>query len=145
MARWSHPWLLHRLRESMGIEAQAIRPLDETNEFLDVLFEECKTPLTGVAALGMGNERLLLPEYVALRKSFEQCWPDCDYSGFLEANLTADAEHARMLGIVASAMIMRGCDPRVYLEAAKRSVDSRIRYHDRLLLRFASDCTSTSR
>ena len=135
-ARWSHPWLLHKLRQSLNVDVAQIRVLEETREFVDIMHGECGTPLRGVAALGMGNERLLLPEYAALRGAFEQCWPDCGYKGFLDANLNADAEHARLLGVIASALIERGGDPEVYLRAARRSVDSRIRYHDRLLSRF---------
>lgn len=135
-AKRSHPWLLHRLRESLAMNSHNIRPLEETQEFLDLLFKECEDPLKGVGALGMGNERLLLPEYGALRKAFERCWPECEYEGFLDANLRADAEHARMLGVVASALIEGGGNAESYLAAAKRSVDSRLRYHDKLLARF---------
>src|SRR5258708_32609125 len=40
LAPTAHPWLLHRLRDSMGIPEEEVWPFEETQEFLEGLREE---------------------------------------------------------------------------------------------------------
>lgn len=131
-AKRAHPWLLHRLRESMGISPQHVRPRQETLRFLAVLAEECLGGLTGIAAIAIGNERLVVPEYSAVKRSFASAWPSSEYEAFLDANIYEDERHARLLAEVAALMISKGGSPDAFLAAAKRSVDARIEYYDSL-------------
>lgn len=124
VASRSHPWLLHKLRESMGIRSQDIVVLPETADFLSELEAECADALTGVAAIGMGNERLLIPEYGAVKHAFAQCWPTCSYNDFLDANILEDERHSEVICKVAGILIHDGGDPWAYLHAAQRAVDS---------------------
>jgi hypothetical protein len=129
----SHPWLLNQLRQSMGIEKADVQPLAETVEFLDALDEEVKSPISGLAATGIGNERLILPEYTAVKNCFAACWPNSEYVRFLDANIGEDMRHSEILADVAAALIAQGADSQEYYDAARRSVDSRVRYYDRLV------------
>lgn len=131
----SHPTLLDQLRESMGISVDDVVPLPETLEFLDVLEKECLTPLRGVAALGVGNEKMIPEEYGAVMRTFEVCLPDARYRAFLMANVAEDTEHADILARVGTGLINQGHDPRLYFDGAKAAVDARFDYYDRILQR----------
>jgi Iron-containing redox enzyme len=133
VARGAHPWLLHQLRESMGISRRDVHALPMTDEFLRDLRSTCADPLRGVAAIGVGNERLIIPEYNAVKSAFAAAFPTSAYEPFLDANISEDGHHARLLQEVAACLIAEGGDPVAYLEAARLSVDSRVTYYDRLL------------
>lgn len=133
IARRAHPWLLHQLRESMGIPRRDVQPLPMTDDFLRDLRSKCEDPLQGVAAIGVGNERLILPEYTAVKAAFAAGFPSCVYEPFLDANISEDVQHARLMQDLAAGLIAQGRDPLSYLEAARLSVDARITYYDRLL------------
>lgn len=128
----SHPWLLNRLRKSMNIDKADVEPLQETVEFLDFLDQEVRSPITGLAATGIGNERLILPEYSAVKASFAACWPNSEYARFLDANIGEDLRHSEILADVANVLINQGADAQTYFDAARRSVDARVRYYDQL-------------
>lgn len=128
----SHPWLLNQLRVSMNIAKDEVHPLPETLDFLAALDDEVISPLAGLAATGIGNERLILPEYAAVKSCFNACQPNCDYARFLDANIGEDMSHSEILADVASSLIRNDIDADQYYDAALRSVDARIHYYDRL-------------
>ncbi|KAF0246870.1 MAG: hypothetical protein FD180_229 [Planctomycetota bacterium] len=133
-ARRAHPWLLNQLRESMGIAMDAVKPAGPTLRFIRRLVEASAKPLSGVAAIGVGNERLIIPEYTAIKKCFAKCAPIVNYDEFLDANLSEDVGHSQLCYELASAMIAMGASVEEYRKAAIASVDSRIAYFDELLL-----------
>lgn len=135
VATSSHPWLLHKLREHLEIPTRDVRPLDETVEFLKILEQACDDPLRGIGALGVGNERLLIPEYTAVRQTFFACIPDFKMDAFFVANISEDWEHYRLMTAAAASLIAMGGNPNDFLDAAKRSVDSRYDFYDALLAR----------
>jgi len=101
----AHPWLLNQLRISMNLRREEVQPVAETLEFLATLDKETESILAGLAATGIGNERLILGEYGEIKKCFEECWPQSDYSRFLDANIGEDLRHSEMLCDVASSII----------------------------------------
>lgn len=131
-ARRSHPWLLDQLRASMQMQQNAIWPCEETQEFLERLHADIETPLTGLAAAGVGNERLILSEYTAIKASFSNGWKSADYEPFLNANIGEDLMHSEILSDVAASLIANDEDAELYYDAAVRSVRSRITYYDHL-------------
>lgn len=131
----SHPTLLDALRESMGISRDEVTPLPETVEFLRILEQECTTPLRGVAALGVGNEKMIPEEYGAVMTSFEACLPDARFRAFLMANIAEDSLHASLLAQVGTGLINQGHDSTLYMAGAKAAVDSRFDHYDRILQR----------
>jgi hypothetical protein len=135
IAESAHPWLLHKLREHLQIPCEAVKPFDETLTFLRILEEACESPLRGIGALGVGNERLLIPEYTAVRQTFFACIPDFKMDDFFVANISEDWEHYRLMMGAAAALIAMGHNPDDFLESAKRSVDSRYEFYDALLAR----------
>ncbi|MFD3473033.1 hypothetical protein ACFWWM_43340 [Streptomyces sp. NPDC058682] len=135
----SHPWLLNELRKSMGIEKKEVQPLSETVEFIGVLDREVGSVIGGLAAAGIGNERLILGEYSAVKLCFEACWPNSKYARFLDANITEDFQHSDLLADVASILIEQGASPVEYYNAAMRSVDARVKFYDRLANRILAD------
>ncbi|MGH3717233.1 MAG: hypothetical protein ACRDRI_00005 [Pseudonocardiaceae bacterium] len=104
VARGAHPWLLHGLRESLEIAQDSIVPLLETQVFLDQLNAESTDALRGTAAIGVGNERLLIPEYTAVRTAFEKGAHDSSFKGFLNANILEDTEHTRLMRVIQPAV-----------------------------------------
>jgi hypothetical protein len=134
IAPGSHPWLLDRLQRSINTHQNELRPLSETEGFLDQLRDICAvSPLAAIGALGIGSERLLIPEYTAVKMAFEACWPDCEYEAFFNANIEDDAWHAALMSKAANALINLGGDPNDYLEGAKVSIGARMSYYTVLL------------
>ncbi|WP_234536378.1 iron-containing redox enzyme family protein [Streptomyces sp. R39] len=132
-ARASHPWLLHRLRESMGIPQEAVTVAAPTHTFLRALAGFMDTPVNALGGLGVGNEQMLVPEYGAVKQAFESAAPDADYAEFLHANIDEDTAHSAIMAHIASELITR--DPSLadgYLAAARGSVIARKEYYDEL-------------
>jgi hypothetical protein len=139
LASRSHPWLLHRLAISIGVDPASVRPFEETCWFLDELKRECgRSTIRGLAAIGMGSEALLVPEYSAVRAAFAKAMPEASFAPFLDANLRADTDHTRLLEVVSGNLIATDSDANDYLEAARKSVDDRLVYYDRLTKRLKS-------
>jgi hypothetical protein len=132
-AAHSHPWLLHRLCESMGIEPHSVRPLALTLQFLNSLAKTASNLMQALGALGVGNERMLIPEYGAVQRCFEACYPEADYQAFLLANILEDTEHTAIIEKVARAMAALGHDAEDYYIGAKIGVSARIRYYDEIV------------
>ncbi len=137
-AKRSHPWLLDQLRSSMEMRPDDVRPLPETVDFLAQLHTDVANTLTGLAATGIGNERLILSEYTAIKKSFANCWSGAEYEPFLNANICEDMAHSEILSDVASSLIITGSDAALYYDSAVRNVQSRVTYYDRLAERVRS-------
>jgi hypothetical protein len=134
IATAAHPWLLDQLRESMQIHPHELQPLPPTQLFLSQLQSICDvSPLAALGALGIGSEKLLIPEYTALRRSFEIGWADCRYQTFLNANIAEDSWHATLMAKAAGTLISFGGDPDHFLEGAKLSIDARMDYYATLL------------
>ncbi|WP_155372680.1 iron-containing redox enzyme family protein [Catellatospora vulcania] len=130
----SHPWLLNQLRDSLNISPEEVRPMPPTVRFVERLVHFLDDPLTAVAAIGVGNERLIIPEYTAVRKCFSNLLPNAVFQPFLDANTTEDIVHSRLCYEAASRMIAlsNGNSRKLYLEAGKSSIDSRVKYFDEL-------------
>jgi pyrroloquinoline quinone (PQQ) biosynthesis protein C len=136
LAPVAHPWLLHQLGISVGLEPKEILPFEETLLFLEEIGEACEaSTLSAVGVLGMGSERLLVPEYTAIRTSFEQGWPDCDFKRFLNANIEEDVAHASLMELVAASLIEVGGNPDDFVDGARVGVSARMRYYSSLLER----------
>ena len=133
IAQRAHPWLLNQLRESMDIAMDEVRPAPATLALIKRLAESTNHPLKAVAWIGVGNERLIIPEYSAIKLCFEHCLPKVNYREFLDANLNEDMGHSRLCYEVASALISLGADPDHFRQEAMASIDSRIQYFDELL------------
>jgi hypothetical protein len=129
----SHPYLLDKLRISLGIMPSEIRPRKPTIDFLRRLHSQLTDQITAVAAIGSGNERLIVPEYKAIKRCFALLYPDAAYEPFLQANLSEDILHSRLCYIIATEMIALGADANKYFAAAVNSVESRSQYFDELL------------
>jgi hypothetical protein len=133
LANRAHPWLLNQLRDSMNIAMDEVTPARATRSLIKRLAESTNHPLTAVAWIGVGNERLIIPEYTAIKSCFEHCLPNVNYREFLDANLNEDIGHSRLCYEVASALIALGADADHFRREAIASVDSRIQYFDELL------------
>lgn len=134
IASGSHPWLLERLRQSMNIPQNELKLLPETEVFLTELRDVCAvSPLAALGALGIGSEKLLVPEYTAVKMAFRAGWPDCEYETFFDANIDDDTWHAALMSKAAAALINLGGDPDHYLYGAKVSIDTRMSYYTALL------------
>jgi hypothetical protein len=133
LAKASHPWLLNQLRDSIGLSTTAVKPEKPTRDFIQRLASGLHSPLASIAFIGVGNERLIVPEYEALRSCFQELWPTANFEPFLQANLTEDITHSRLCYELAS-MLIRTDEHAIQFEAASRaSVDSRVQYFDDLL------------
>jgi hypothetical protein len=132
-ARHSHPWLLHQLCLSLGLNPLDVVPIPATLQFLRQLYGSTTSLLRALGAFGVGNERMLIPEYSAIRDCFEVCYPEAAYQGFLDANITEDTEHSAIMENVANALIALGANSEDYVQGAIQGVDARIAYYDELL------------
>lgn len=134
VAKRAHPWLLHGLRDSVGLPMEDVKPAAPTIEFIRRLEESSRAhPLAALAWIGVGNERLILPEYKAVKECFAVTWKDADYEPFLQANLTEDVVHSRLCYTAASTLIANEDDARYYYDQAVASIEARWSYFDALL------------
>jgi hypothetical protein len=129
----SHPTLLDELRRTAQLDPSAVAPLSPTVELVGFLCSSLDDPLTALAVIGIGNERLIFPEYEAIWKCFESLLPKSSFAPFLKANLSEDAAHTDLCREAASQLIASEEDARKYEDAAIASVDARYRYFDGLL------------
>lgn len=138
MAARAHPWLLHRLGENVGVRPEDVQVLPETASFLRAIELECsRSTAASAGVLGMGSERLLVPEYSAIKRSFELGWPDSNFREFLDANILEDEAHAEIMEAVGTALIRNGEPADHFLEGARVGVEARLEYYDRLHKRCA--------
>lgn len=132
-ARAAHPWLLHELGRSMNLAQEQVRPLPATVAFLERLAATVDTPIRAIAAIGVGNERLIVPEYNAIKRCFESLLPDAKHAPFLNANLNEDILHSQLCYAAASRMIGLGATAEEYYQAAVESIENRWAYFDGLV------------
>jgi hypothetical protein len=133
VAKDAHPWLLDQLRQSIGLPRQSVYPMAPTIAFIERLGERIADPLEAVAFIGVGNERLIVPEYEAIERCFCVLWPEATFAPFLEANLTEDVWHSKLCYILADTLICNLRDRERFLCAAREAVTSRVQYFDELL------------
>jgi hypothetical protein len=132
LARRSHPWLLNQLRESIALPKERVSPEQPTARFIDRLQESLFDPLRAVAAIGIGNERMIIPEYAAIKTCFAKVYPRSDFLPFLDANLNEDVHHTNLCYRAAASLMTSDLDASSFVEAAKASAISRVRYFDEL-------------
>ena len=129
----AHPALAERLCISMGTVLDSTVALSPTVSFLDAMFGAAEKTIFGAGFLGMGNERMLIPEYSAVSAAFQVAWPAADFASFLDANIKEDHVHHRLMEEAATALINLGEAPAEFLAGACSGIDSRIAYYDQLL------------
>ena len=129
----SHPWLLHLLCESLDLKPSDVQPLPPTVKFLQALADSTSDVLRALGAFGVGNELMLIPEYTAVKKCFEQCYPEAAYLDFLSANIEEDTEHVRIVERLAASLMATGSDPREYVIGAELGVGARVTYYDEII------------
>jgi Iron-containing redox enzyme len=132
LAAKSHPWLLHLLRESVGIKPSEIKPLSPTIDFISRLKSYCSTSLGAIAAIGVGNERMIIPEYTVILESFGNIYPDAEFAPFLNANLDEDIYHAELAYKAASSLIISDDLENEFINVSISSIRSRMTYFDEL-------------
>lgn len=133
IAEKSHPWLLKKLCESLGVPTQQISPAPYTIRFLKFLTVAVADPLVGLGALGVGNERMLIPEYTAVRNAFGKIAPDSAYAAFLDSNIAEDVTHNELLQDIAASLIDTPQHLDRYRRGAHGGVAARMAYYDELL------------
>lgn len=131
-AKHAHPQLLDQLRASINLDPMAIKPAIPTRDFISRLVSHLANPLSALAYIGVGNERLIIPEYSAIKKCFAQQWPECNYEPFLKANLVEDITHSKLCYELASMLIKSEEESREFKAAAIASIESRFQYFDGL-------------
>lgn len=131
-AIYSHPWLLWKLCKSMAIGEDLIvtPPVDK---FIDILNTDNENIMFSLGILGVGNERILITEYKAIRKCFESISPSSDYKQFLESNIAEDVTHTQLIEIAATVLVNQGFSLNEYREGAILGVNARLSYYDELL------------
>ncbi|MEQ1881122.1 MAG: FAD-dependent oxidoreductase [Burkholderiales bacterium] len=135
IAENSHPWLLKRLCRSIGVDEISISPADCTVKFLGHLRDATRNTFRALGALGVGNERMLIPEYSAVMNSFETCFPESkdDFRPFLFSNIHEDRTHSEVLQDLAGKIVARQDDYDSYIAGATEGVAARMTYYDRLV------------
>jgi len=118
--------------KSLGSRLDHIRPLAGTVEFVGDMERATLDPMFGAGFLGIGNEKMLIPEYTAAAKCFEGVSPDSAHAAFLSANIEEDVGHSMMIERAVRALASLGYDPQIFLDGARHGVDARVRYFDRL-------------
>jgi Iron-containing redox enzyme len=136
VATRSHPWLLKRLCESLKIDVNRISPAPCTLRFLSVLVDSVANPLSGLGALGVGNERMLVPEYTSVESAFRHCLPESDFAAFLSSNINEDIGHSALLEGLAACLIADDEGLTRYVGGARAGVTARLSYYDELELCF---------
>jgi hypothetical protein len=132
IAKNAHPWLLSQLGSSINLDLVQIAPAEPTRMFIRRLTSHIDTPLNMLAYIGVGNERLIIPEYTAVKKCFSEQWPESRYKLFLDANLDEDISHSQLCYLLASMLIQSVQDAESFKSAAIASIDSRFEYFDGL-------------
>lgn len=128
----AHPVLLHRLLLSVGLSVDQTRPIEPTINFLRDLEDASTSVASAIGALGVGNERLLLVEYEAVKAAFASRLPDAAYRSFLTANIAEDDEHSVLAEQVAARLVELGATVEEYRRGAEFGVAARLRYYDEL-------------
>ncbi len=138
LARRAHPWLLHKLADSIGLDPDSVSPHEATAHLIAKLANSvAEGTLPALAWIGVGNERLIIPEYSAIEKCFAGLMSDACYEPFLQANLKEDVLHSRLCYEAASSLINSDEDARLFYNEAISSVLGRWEYFDSLASEFS--------
>lgn len=132
-ARRCHPNLARNLCLSLGLDISSSTAIEPTLNFIDAMQASALSPLFGAGFLGVGNERMLVPEYGAVKACFVQCLPNADFRPFLDANIEDDKWHHALIERAATAMVSQGFNAADFVEGTKQGVDARLSYYDELL------------
>ncbi len=133
VANGSHPWLLFELCRSAGLNLNNVRPLPATVRFLRRLAAELGDIHCALGAFGVGNERMLLTEYAAVQRCFEEALPEVASGGFLRANIAEDTVHSQIIELVAT-NLADDDGLNAYIAGARRGIRARLDYYDDLLV-----------
>jgi len=133
LAYGSHPNLLAKLVQDLGISTSEIRPIECTVQFANALDRSTLNWFEGLGFLGIGNEAMLVPEYEAVETAFAHHFERSIYRPFLRANIEEDKSHSDLMDQAAMFTISSEADASKYLEGARSGVASRLEYYDRLL------------
>jgi len=128
----AHPALAEALCISLDSSLELIPVLAPTRHFLVELAGNAKEPMVGAGFLGIGNEKMLLPEYRAVRRCFAKRAPHSSFHDFLDANIDEDEGHHRLIELAVRGLVSIGYDAEEFLQGAIRGVDARITYLDGL-------------
>ncbi len=133
LAAKSHPWLLHKMGSSVGLSGDEVKPVAPTKKLISTLESKAaESTLVALAWIGVGNERLIAPEYEAIEGCFEKSWSQVEYKPFLHANVSEDVRHSRLCFEAASSLIVNDETEQLYYNEAVASVDARWSYFDAL-------------
>jgi len=133
IARRSHPWLLWELCLAIGIDPHKIRISEAVRQFIAVLNESANNPMRALGVLGIGNEMMLVEEYAAIRTCFDAHFPNKIHNDFLQANISEDVSHTRIIGHAATALWRLGFSATDFVSGARDGVAARVNYYDMLL------------
>lgn len=133
LAKAAHPWLLEQMRLSLGVDRSSIAPVAPTIDFISRLNGSLVDPLSATAFIGVGNERLIEPEYRAVEVCFDLHFSQSNYQPFLHANIAEDERHSKLCYELADFQIRSNADRDRFLELATAAIRSRVRYFDELL------------
>ena len=75
---------------SLGFDRDQVWPRPPTIRFIERLSQRLYNPLEAIAFIGIGNEKLIEPEYAAIRRCFETLMPKAEFNPFLDANIKED-------------------------------------------------------
>ncbi len=139
VATRAHPYLAYRMALDLGVDLELLEMTAETQHFIDWMRQDsAASVIAGIAAIGVGSEQLIVPEYSAVRDAFSVAWPDSSYRMFLDANITGDKSHGPLMCEAANGVIETDGDAKEYLAVAERSIQQRVAYYDALAERCAS-------
>lgn len=133
----SHPSLLRKLACDLGVAAEAIRakaPLAETSQYLDKLFGQCRdsTYVEGLAAIGYGNEYLVLFEYPILKRACRDNGCSDEVLKFFDVNVEADVAHTNNIESVIASSCRTPEDWQLVRCATLRALSARELFYDGL-------------
>jgi hypothetical protein len=129
----SHPWLIWKLCHSLKLSEKDFRPTKAVINFINVLAAAADNPMRALGVLGIGNELMLLAEYRAVESCFDAVCPDADYKHFLDANISEDETHTKLIGNAAAALTLLGYNSDDFMAGAEEGVKARVVYYDELL------------
>lgn len=138
VAEGSHPWLLKKLCRAIQIDEISVSPAHCTVKFLTYLRSTLGNVFRALGALGVGNERMLIPEYTAVMQAFERQFPGHrdEFKPFLFANIHEDKAHSEALQDLAGKLVRNQNDYDEYISGVEGGVRARMSYYDELVAAF---------
>ena len=133
IAYGSHPNLLARLIDDLGIDTDSLNAENFTVEFVDLLFSENYPICYRFGVLGVGNEALLVPEYKAVSLAFDHHYPRGVHRPFLTANIEEDRIHSKVMEDAAMLLCNDAETQDSFIQGARDGIQARFRYYDKML------------